>query len=77
MGHRQIFTPDGYRTTFRAPARARSGALFARIGLTQFDLNRAHLLAEVELPLMLLDLQFGLSLHVLHHPSACELALQS
>ena len=44
--------------------------LFAGIGLTEFRLDRAQLLAKIELSLMLLDLDFRLSLDVLDHPSA-------
>ena len=51
--------------------------LFVRIGLAQFGLNRPQLLPEIELALMLLDLDFGLLLHVFHHAGAGDFALEA
>jgi hypothetical protein len=51
--------------------------LLPRIRLTQLRLNRPELLPEVELALMLLDLDFRLFFHVLHHASASHFALQT
>jgi hypothetical protein len=50
--------------------------LLARIRLAQLGLDRAQLLAQVELALVLLDLHLGLALDVLHHARARDLALQ-
>ena len=50
--------------------------LLARIGLAQLGLDRAQLLAQIELALVLLDLDLGLPLHVLHHARARDFALE-
>ncbi len=50
---------------------------FAGVGLAELRLNRAQLLAEIELALVLLDLDLGLLLHVLHHARARDLALEA
>ena len=50
--------------------------LLARIGFAELRLNRAQLLAQIELALVLLDLDLGLALHVLHHARARDLALE-
>ena len=49
----------------------------ARVGFAQLRLDRAQLLAEIELALVLLDLDLGLLLHVLHHARARDLALET
>ncbi len=49
-----------------------TGICFAELGL-----NRPQLLAEIELALVLLDLDLGLSLHVLDNVSAADLALEA
>src|SRR6202011_5228827 len=54
-----------------------NGFLLAGIGLAQLRLDGAQMVGEVELALVLLDLDLGLPLHVLHHPSACDLALEA
>ena len=51
--------------------------LLARIGLAQLGLDRAQLLAQIELALVLLDLDLGLALHVLHHARARDFALEA
>ncbi len=51
--------------------------LLARIRLAELRLDRAQLLAQVELALVLLDLDLGLALHVLHHARARDFALES
>ena len=51
--------------------------LLARIGLAQLGLNRAQLLAQIELALVLLDLDLGLPLHVFHHARARDFALEA
>ena len=50
--------------------------LLARVRFAELGLNRAQLLPQVELALMLLDLDFRLPLHVFHHPRARHLALE-
>ena len=51
--------------------------LLARVGLAELGLNRAQLLAQIELALVLLDLDLGLPLHVLHDARARDLALEA
>ena len=51
--------------------------LLARIRFAQLGLDRAQLLAEIELALVLLDLDLGLLLHVLHHARARDFALET
>ena len=53
------------------------GFLLARIGLAELRLNRAQLLAQIELALVLLDLHLGLALDVLHHARALHFALEA
>ena len=50
--------------------------LLAGIGLAELRLDRAQLLAQIELALVLLDLDLGLALHVLHHARARDFALE-
>ena len=47
--------------------------LLARIRLAELRLDRAQLLAQIELALVLLDLDLGLALHVFHHARARRL----
>ena len=51
--------------------------LLAGIGLAELGLDRPQLLAEIELALVLLDLDLGLPLDVLHHPCAGDFALEA
>ena len=51
--------------------------LLARIGFAELRLDRAQLLAQIELALVLLDLDLGLLLHVLHHARARDFALEA
>ena len=47
------------------------------LGLGENELDRAQLLAEIELALMLLDLHLGLALHIFHDAGARDLALEA
>ena len=49
---------------------------FTRIGLAKLGLDRAQLLLEKELALVLLDLHFGRLLHVIHDARARDFALE-
>jgi hypothetical protein len=67
----------------RASCPARSGSFASSIflrssiaSLAQLRLNRAQLLPEIELALVLLDLDLRLALHVLHDPGARNFALE-
>ena len=51
--------------------------LLAGIRFAELGLDRAQLLAEIELALVLLDLDLGLPLHVLHHARARNFALEA
>ena len=53
------------------------GLLLAGIRLAQLRLDRAQLLPQIELALMLLDLHFRLALDVLHHTRALHFALET
>ena len=48
----------------------------ARVCFAKLGLDRAQLLAEIELALVLLDLDLGLLLHVLHHARPRDFALE-
>ena len=52
------------------------GFLLPRLDVAQLGLDRAQLLAQVELALVLLDLHLRLALHVLHDLGPLELAVQ-
>ena len=53
------------------------GFLLPRIGFAELRLDRAQLLAQIELALVLLDLHLGLALDVLHHAGALHFALEA
>src|SRR6478736_2190899 len=85
-GGRQLPQPLGFAPRFLTDALGElrlvdlleqlNGFLLTRVGLAQLRLDRPQLLAQIELALVLLDLDLGLALHVLHHPRACNLAIE-